>query len=69
MMQLYDPSKAAARLGIGSGAVGEEVYFIENPGLGLWASAKPDSKRRPFRAEKRSPRNEKIEGFKVSCRI
>ena len=35
MMQLYDP----ARLQQGwNQAAGEEVYFIENPGLGLWAS-------------------------------
>jgi hypothetical protein len=36
MMQLYDPAK----LQQGWNRVeGEEVYFIENPGLGLWASA------------------------------
>jgi nickel-dependent lactate racemase len=35
MMQLYDPAK----LPQGWNQVGgEEVYFIENPGLGLWAS-------------------------------
>jgi nickel-dependent lactate racemase len=35
MMQLYDPAK----LPQGSSRVaGEEIYFIENPGLGLWAS-------------------------------
>src|ERR1700722_1659735 len=36
MMQLYDPSK----LQQGWNRVkGEDVYFIESPGLGLWASA------------------------------
>jgi nickel-dependent lactate racemase len=36
MMQLYDPAK----LQQGRNQVkGEEIYFIENPGLGLWASA------------------------------
>src|SRR6266481_3236049 len=35
MMQLYDPAKL--RQGWNQVA-GEEVYFIENPGLGLWAS-------------------------------
>jgi nickel-dependent lactate racemase len=35
MMQLYDP----ANLPQGPSRVaGEEIYFIENPGLGLWAS-------------------------------
>jgi nickel-dependent lactate racemase len=35
MMQIYDPS----RLKQGWNSVnGEEVFFIENPGLGLWAS-------------------------------
>ncbi|HWO39406.1 MAG TPA: lactate racemase domain-containing protein [Candidatus Acidoferrum sp.] len=35
MMQLYDPAK----LPQGWNQVGgEEIYFIENPGLGLWAS-------------------------------
>jgi hypothetical protein len=36
MMQLYDPAKLQQgwnRVG------GEEIYFIESPGLGLWASA------------------------------
>jgi hypothetical protein len=36
MMQLYDPAKL--RQGWNRVA-GEEVYFIENPPLGLWASA------------------------------
>jgi nickel-dependent lactate racemase len=36
MMQFYDPAKL--RQGWNRGA-GEEVYFIENPGLGLWACA------------------------------
>ena len=36
MMQLYDPAKL--RQGWNRVA-GEEVYFIENPALGLWASA------------------------------
>ena len=35
MMQLYDPAKL--RQGP-SQIAGEEIYFIENPGLGLWAS-------------------------------
>jgi hypothetical protein len=35
MMQLYDPAKL--RQGP-SRVAGEEIYFIENPGLGLWAS-------------------------------
>jgi nickel-dependent lactate racemase len=35
MMQLYDPAKL--RQGWNRVA-GEEIYFIENPGLGLWAS-------------------------------
>jgi hypothetical protein len=35
MLQIYDPEK----LQHGWNCVkGEEVYFIENPGLGLWAS-------------------------------
>ena len=35
MMQLYDPAK----LQQGWNCVqGEEIYFIENPGLGLWAA-------------------------------
>jgi nickel-dependent lactate racemase len=35
MMERYEPAK----LRQGSGQVaGEEIYFIENPGLGLWAS-------------------------------
>jgi hypothetical protein len=34
MLQIYDPEK----LQRGWNCVnGEEVYFIENPGLGLWA--------------------------------
>jgi len=34
MMQLYDPAKLQA----GWNCVqGEEIYFIDNPGLGLWA--------------------------------
>jgi hypothetical protein len=34
MMELYDPAK----LQHGWNCVqGEEIYFIENPGLGLWA--------------------------------
>jgi nickel-dependent lactate racemase len=35
MMELYDPAKL--RQGW-SRVAGEEIYFIENPGLGLWAS-------------------------------
>jgi nickel-dependent lactate racemase len=35
MMELYEPDKL--RQGW-SRAAGEEIYFIENPGLGLWAS-------------------------------
>jgi nickel-dependent lactate racemase len=35
MIRLYDPAKL--RQGP-SRVVGEEIYFIENPGLGLWAS-------------------------------
>ena len=35
MIQLYEPAKL--RQGP-SRVVGEEIYFIENPGLGLWAS-------------------------------
>jgi hypothetical protein len=36
MMQLYDPAKLQQGW---NRVAGEEVYFIENPGLGLWASA------------------------------
>jgi hypothetical protein len=36
MMQLYDPAKLQQGW---NRMAGEEVYFIENPGLGLWASA------------------------------
>ncbi len=35
MMQLYDPAKLPQGP---SRVAGEEIYFIENPGLGLWAS-------------------------------
>jgi nickel-dependent lactate racemase len=35
MMQWYDPVKLPLGL---SRVAGEEIYFIENPGLGLWAS-------------------------------
>jgi len=35
MMQLYDPAKLPQGW---SRVAGEEIYFIENPGLGLWAS-------------------------------
>jgi hypothetical protein len=35
MMQLYDPAKLAQGW---NRVAGEEIYFIENPGLGLWAS-------------------------------
>jgi hypothetical protein len=35
MMQLYDPMKLQQGW---NRVAGEEVYFIENPGLGLWAS-------------------------------
>jgi nickel-dependent lactate racemase len=35
MMQLYDPVKLQQGW---NRVAGEEVYFIENPGLGLWAS-------------------------------
>jgi nickel-dependent lactate racemase len=35
MMQLYDPAKLQQGW---NQVAGEEVYFIENPGLGLWAS-------------------------------
>jgi len=36
MLQLYDPAKLQQGW---NRVAGEEVYFIENPGLGLWASA------------------------------
>jgi nickel-dependent lactate racemase len=36
MMQLYDPAKLQQGW---NRVAGEEVYFIENPGLGLWACA------------------------------
>src|SRR5580693_2655134 len=36
MMQLYDPAKLQQGW---NRVAGEEIYFIENPGLGLWASA------------------------------
>src|SRR5271168_473248 len=35
MLQLYDPAKLAQGW---NRVAGEDVYFIENPGLGLWAS-------------------------------
>jgi nickel-dependent lactate racemase len=35
MMQLYDPAKLPQGP---SQVAGEEIYFIENPGLGLWES-------------------------------
>jgi nickel-dependent lactate racemase len=35
MMRLYDPAKLPQGP---SRVAGEEIYFIENPGLGLWAS-------------------------------
>jgi nickel-dependent lactate racemase len=35
MMQLYDPGKLPQGW---NRVAGEEIYFIENPGLGLWAS-------------------------------
>lgn len=35
MTQLYDPAKLAQGW---NRVAGEEIYFIENPGLGLWAS-------------------------------
>jgi len=35
MMQLYDPGKLPQGW---NRIAGEEIYFIENPGLGLWAS-------------------------------
>jgi nickel-dependent lactate racemase len=35
MMQLYDPAKLPQGW---NQVAGEEIYFIENPGLGLWAS-------------------------------
>jgi nickel-dependent lactate racemase len=35
MMQLYDPANLPQGW---SRVAGEEIYFIENPGLGLWAS-------------------------------
>ncbi len=35
MMQLYDPAKLQQGWNC---AQGEEIYFIENPGLGLWAA-------------------------------
>jgi nickel-dependent lactate racemase len=35
MMQLYDPAKLPQGW---NRVAGEEIYFIENPGLGLWAS-------------------------------
>ena len=35
MMELYDPAKLREGW---SRVAGEEIYFIENPGLGLWAS-------------------------------
>jgi nickel-dependent lactate racemase len=36
MKQLYDPAKLQQGW---NRVAGEEIYFIENPGLGLWASA------------------------------
>ncbi len=36
MMQLYDPAKLQQGW---NEVMGEEVYFIENPGLGLWTAA------------------------------
>jgi hypothetical protein len=38
MMQLYDPAKLAQGW---NRVAAEEMYFIENPGLGLWASRDP----------------------------
>jgi hypothetical protein len=35
MMQLYDPAKLTQGW---NEVAGDEIYFIENPGLGLWAS-------------------------------
>jgi hypothetical protein len=35
MMQLYDPAKLQHGW---NRLAGEDVFFIENPGLGLWAS-------------------------------
>ncbi len=35
MLQLYAPEKLKNGW---NNVAGEEIYFIENPGLGLWAS-------------------------------